>query len=112
MSTHTILIKDDFGKSFKVAVSLGWVGFSIGTWRSLDNGSISVPFGTVKTGASQGTLTSQHIYLSRNTQDTYWGIRLNDFRDVLGINDQGMGEIADSWAISLRPNRISWMIVD
>ncbi len=112
MADYVIQIGDENGVSFKVVVTITTTlaGFSgNGTWRSKDKGYISHTSGEVKRQKSSGTQTTKHIYLY--SPEGKWGIRLNDFHDWLGANDQGSGVLEQTWALAITPGRISWALV-
>ncbi len=112
MSKHTIEISDEDNKSFKIILSIGYSGNSIGSWRSLDKGFIKFNGGRVRYLTSEGTQTTNHVMLFEDPQSEFSGLRLNDYSDWLGVNDQGMGYLWQTWAIGLKPSRISWILVD
>ncbi len=120
MSKHTIEISDESGKSFKVVVAIGYTGNSIGNWRSLDKGFIRFNngraeyenAGTDSGRAGYSELTVRHLFFYENAQSQTFGLRLNDYADWLGVNDQGMGYLWQPWVLSLKPSRISWVLAD
>ncbi|HRH40326.1 MAG TPA: hypothetical protein PKY82_01685 [Pyrinomonadaceae bacterium] len=122
MSKHTIQISDDSGQSFQMVVSIGFTGNSIGNWRSLEKGYIRSTQGRTEYRNSaadythDGNTISQptvlHLLIFDNMQSEYYGMRLNDYKDMLGVNDQGMGYVWQPFVVNLKPYRISWVLVD
>jgi hypothetical protein len=120
MSKRTIQISDEEGKSFQVVISIGYIAGSIGTWRSLENGCIRYTQGKVKytnagqdyTKANYSQPTVRHAWLYESPQSNITGLRLNDYVEWSGFNDQGMGYLWQPWVLDFKPYRISWVVVD
>ena len=111
MSKHTIQISDDDGKSFQIVVSIGYTGWSIGNWRSLEKGYIRYAQGRVEYDLTV-VPTVRDVWLYDSPQSKYHGLILNDYANGLGVNDEGMGYLWQPWAIDFKPYRISWVLVD
>ena len=120
MSKHTIEISDGDNKSFKVVLSIGYIGNSIGNWRTLDKGFIRFNNGRAEfqnAAQAQGLvpmaeMTVRNVLFFEDSQSPNYGLRLNDYIDVFGVNNQGMGYLWQAWTISSKPARISWVLAD
>jgi hypothetical protein len=111
MATYIIEIGDEKGGSFKTSVSISTLdGASGGSWRTIDKGHIRYNSGAVEKQNSPGELAVRHLLFYSN--DNTWGIRLNDFQDLWGANDEGTGLILQPWVLSFPPGRISWALVE
>lgn len=113
MANYIIEIKDSKDVSFKIAVTIttSFSGLSgSGSWRAKGDGFICINSGEAKKEPSSGTLTTSNLLLCG--QNGTWGIRLNDFNDWLGANDEGSGFLQQSWALALTPGKISWKLVN
>lgn len=112
MANYITEIGDEKGNSFKISVStVTTFGANFGgSWRTIDKGCIRYNSGAVNKETSHGELSVFHILLfdSNNT----WGIRLNDFHDLWGANDEGTGTILQPWVLDFQPGRISWALVE
>ncbi len=108
MASHIIDIGDEKGNSFEMCLEVSYWYYPTGSWRTLDKGYIRFNSGWTKKTKSEGTLVGTHLLLfsSANT----WGIRLNDFSDAGGANDQGSGIILQPWVLSFESGRISWAL--
>lgn len=109
MANYVVEIGDGDGKSFKISLSVPFLAYMNGSWRTLDKGYIRYNSGATQVENSTGTLSSQHLYLYQS--DNTWGIRLNDFRDISGANDEGTGIIVHPWVLNFSYGRISWALV-
>lgn len=115
MSRHTVSISDEDGKAFKIVVTIGFFGSSIGSWHSLEVGRIRYTQGKVVYGEDPGSLglSTRDIYLFDSPQSQTYGIRLNEYNGWTGmVNDQGMGYLMQPWVLNFKPYRISWALVD
>lgn len=119
MGKHTIQISDDDGKTFKIVVSIGLGGSSMGNWRSLDYGRIRYTQGRAEhqncsddviTFSLSGYLNDMVLFDSPQSQK--YGLRLNEYSNIFGIKDQGMGYVWQPWVLDLKPSRISWVLID
>lgn len=108
--SYIVEIGNSSGQSFKIKLEVGFWGKSEGTWLTLDKGQIRFNSGWNKKQNSHGTLTTMHLLLF-NSEDT-WGIRLNDFTDLTGANNQGNGILLQSWSLGFQPDAISWILLD
>ena len=106
---YNIKIKDNNGNSFTVSVSIEWMGKAVGTWRTIDKGWICHDSGDATWGKSTGTLTSKHLYFHGPTGK--YGLRLNDFMDFWGYNEEGEGHLSQPWVLGAAYGRISWALV-
>ena len=111
MSKHTIQISDEDGKSFNVIVSIGYVGWSVGDWRSVEKGFIRYTQGRVEYEMTT-VPTVRDLWLYDSPQSIYHGLRLNDYANGAGVNNQGMGYLWQPWVLDFKPHRISWVLVD
>ena len=111
MSKHTIQISDEDSKTFQIVVSIGYTGNSIGNWRSIEKGCIRYTQGRVEYKNAK-ELTVRHVYLYESPQSDITGLRLNDYCDWTGVNDEGMGYLWQPWVLDFKPYRISWVLVD
>ncbi|MBX7175010.1 MAG: hypothetical protein K1X72_28795 [Pyrinomonadaceae bacterium] len=116
MSKHIVSISDEDGKAFKITVSIGFLGSSIGSWHSLEVGRIRYTQGKVlymdETEGFFGSFLSRHILLFDSPQSQNYGMRLNDYYGFAGVNDQGMGYLYQPWVLDFKPYRISWALMD
>ena len=93
MSKHTIEISDKSGN----VVAIGYGDNSIGNWRSLNKGFIRFNKGQYENaGADNGRdvysePTVRHLLFYENSQSQSFGLRLDDYADWLGVNDQSIG---------------------
>ena len=111
MSKHTIQISNEDGQSFQIIVSIGYTGNSIGNWRSLEKGYIRYAQGRAEYGNTKEP-TVRHVWLYESMQSDISGLRLNDYANWLGVNDEGMGYLWQPWVLNFKPYRISWVLVD
>ena len=56
--------------------------------------------------------TVRNVLFFEDSQSPNYGLRLNDYIDVFGVNNQGMGYLWQTWTISSKPARISWVLAD
>ena len=113
MANYIVEIGDEKGNSFKISVSVVTTfsgPLTSGSWRTIDKGYIRYNSGAVQKVTSNGDVFVEHLLLYRS--DNTWGIRLNDFNDLWGANDQGNGAILQPWVLSFEPGRISWALVE
>lgn len=112
MADYVIQIGDENGGSFKIAVTIT-TSFSRlsgnGSWRAKANGFIRYNSGEAVREKSSGRLTTNHLLLCG--PDGTWGIRLNEFHDWIGANDEGSGVLEQAWSLAITPGRISWALV-
>lgn len=106
MADYMVRIVDQNGKSFKVSITTYPGGAK---WQSLDKGFIRYHNGKNAYSPSHGTLTSYHLHFNCTEDES--GLRLNDWFDILGVNDGGQGHVAQSWVLGLAPGRISWYVM-
>ena len=99
-------ISDSKGHAFKVEFDLNIIT-SLGTWRAIDVGVIAYSTGSVSYSDSAGTLTTKHCHLL--CPDNTWGIRLNDFCDLWGMNQSGSALALQPWCLTLEPGAIEWV---
>lgn len=111
MADYIVEIKDSNDVSFKIAVSIitTYSPRKSGSWRAKGDGFICINSGEARKEDSHGTLTTVHLLLCG--PNGTWGIRLNDFNDVIGANDEGSGVLQQAWALALTPGKISWKLV-
>jgi hypothetical protein len=114
MGKHTVEIGDDKGNSFKITVDISYSGVSTqGSWRSLDKGSIRYNSGVSKKNMTPGTLTGADLYLyGLGGLDAGWGLKLNEWDDIGGVNDQGTGTLQQAWVLGASAGKISWALAD
>lgn len=105
---YVVSISDEENNTFTVSLKFDNRTHSEGTWKTLSMGAIRAKTGILALKKSLGTLTTYHLHF---VVGDYWGIRLNDFEDILSVNDEGMGYLAQPWVISLKPGRISWSLL-
>lgn len=108
--SYIVEIGNSSGQSFKIKFDLGFWGSSEGTWLTLDKGQIRYNSGWNRKINSHGTLTTMHVLLFNS--ENMWGIRLNDFTDYAGANDQGNGILLQPWSLVFKPDVISWILID
>ena len=114
MGKHTVEIGDDNGNSFKITVDISYSGVHTeGSWRSLDKGSIKYNSGKSKKEQTAGTITGADLCLfGMDGINAGWGIRLDEWDDIGGVNDQGTGTLVQAWVLDAKPGKISWALVD
>jgi len=115
MSRYTVEIGDSDGNSFQISVNIGYVGVHTeGSWRSIDKGWIRYNSGMIKKEQTAGhTITETNLnLLGPGGIDAGWGIKLNTWDDIGGVNDQGTGEIVQGWVLNAKPGRITWALVE
>jgi hypothetical protein len=140
MRNHIVEIGDKHGRAFKVQISTpttpgqvvsnlahmdmgtfellpGGVhrisgNYPTGTWRSIDKGFITEHNGRVVPARS-------HDGSGRTTEDIYlesalkaWGVKLFDYQDIWGVNDQGTGFVGQYWALGFDVGKFEWALVD
>ena len=111
MATNCIVeIGDESGNSFKVSVSTAFMGRNRGNWRTIDKGFIRFNSGQTQVEHSNGTTSTRHVYLLSG-ENSEWGLRLNDFENMINVNDEGTGFVEQGWVTGLKPGRISWTLV-
>ena len=108
MSKHIFEIGDSDGHSFKISIELPFNRTSKGSWRTLDKGLIRYNSG--KTIPTSGYGGSDDDILLVSSEGT-WGLKLDDYQDFWGLNDEGTGEVLQRWALQIKPGKISWALV-
>ena len=112
MSKYKVEIGNEHGQSFRISLVLPFNRLAIGSWRTNNKGFICHNSGPTESGKSDGTITGVHLTLFQSNRPlTYYGIRLNDFEDLWGVNDQGTGRIAQSWVLQFKWDVITWSLV-
>ena len=114
MSRHTVEIGDSDGNTFQITVNIGYSGVHTeGSWRAIDKGWIRYNSGLAKKDQTDGTLTGADLYLyGPDGVGAGWGIRLNEWDDYGGVNDQGTGVLVQAWVVGAKPGRITWALVE
>lgn len=112
MADYIVEIGDGNGVSFKIAITktTSFSGLSgNGSWRTKDKGFITYNSGEAVARPSKGTMTTHNLLLFN--KEGKWGIKLNNFHDWIGANDEGIGELVQNWAVGIAAGRISWALV-
>ena len=104
---YQVRVMDMEGTSFRMGLSFAIKGFDA-IWQTTDKGFIRYNSGQTSYTSSTGTFTGYHLHFNYNDD---WGIRFNDWFDILGINSEGSGWLYQSWVIAIKPGRISWYII-
>jgi hypothetical protein len=109
-----VRIRDANDTSFRVRVHLSENKSKNGDWRALDFGCIKYTTGETAEVEAEGTWFDRNAFLCVRNQygALECGIRLDSIRGFLGINDDGTGEIYQSWVVSLVPGACTWMFED
>ena len=108
--SRLVEIGDSAGKSFRMYVEVTMMGSGTGWWQALDKGYIRFNSGYNRQEESIGTLCTTHAVLF--SEEGTWGIRLNDFKGFWGPNKEGNGLLLSPWAITIKPDVISWILID
>ncbi len=110
MPSYSVDIDNTFGQSFRISLEISFNVNAAGKWKTWHNGYIRHDSGWIYHEPSSGTLTTFHLLL-HNSEDT-WGIRLNDFTDFWGANDEGDGLLLQNWSLSFKPGVIYWKVIE
>ena len=105
MSKHIFEIGDSDGNSFRISIEIPFLRFSNGSWRTLDKGYIRYNSGP--TNPTEGFAGDDDDLLLVSKEGT-WGLRLDDYQDFWGVNEQGSGELLQGWSLNMKPGTISW----
>jgi hypothetical protein len=135
---HTVEIGDRAGHTFKIEIStlsaLGKVKEGLagnqksflptitgasqqgafyaqpdGDWRVVDKGFIRYNSGKVAFHHSvNGDVTTSDVMLLN--LDGTWGMKLFEYEDVLGVNDEGEGFVVQPWVLGFPPGKFSWTL--
>jgi hypothetical protein len=136
---HTVEIGDRAGHSFKIEIStlsaLGLLKDALagnqkefqpritgvsrqrevfyakpdGDWRVADKGFIRYNSGTVaRNHSGKGDLTTSDVMLLN--LDGTWGMKLFEYEDQSGVNDEGEGFVIQPWVLGFPPGKFSWTL--
>ena len=108
MSTEIYEFGDGHGNSFRMSLEIPIVRSWSGSWRTIDKSYIRYNSGKTKTGAFKGVGGEDDDLLLLRATDGTWGMRLEDYQDIWGLNDQGKGTLLQVWAMKMKPGTISW----
>lgn len=115
MRRHTVEIGDTDGETFRIKIATPNAAESIksryGTWHVIDKGFVKFTSGSTYRQRAESDSTLSHLMLYFRS-DAGWGIKLNAYEDIWGVNDQGSGQLAHAWAIKAKPVEISWILLD
>jgi hypothetical protein len=136
--THTVEIGDRAGHTFKIEIStLSLLGLEKeglagnqkdfqpritgasqqevfyarpdGDWRVVDKGFIRYNSGKVaRNHSGKGDLTTSDVMLLN--LDGTWGMKLFEYEDTLGVNDEGEGFVVQPWVLGFPPGKFSWTL--
>jgi len=81
----------------------------LGDWRVLDKGFIRYNSGKLVWGFSTTGVTTYDIVLLN--LDGTWGMKLFEYADALGVNDEGEGFVIQPWVLGFSPGKFSWTLV-
>jgi hypothetical protein len=106
--THTVEIKDRWGRPMRLSVSLDIFDNS-GSWHSLTYGMIKYHKGVVRQDSSSEFApdSDAELYAAGHS----CGLILYTFISWGTVNDKGTGNISGFWVIGLTPGAIEWSIV-
>ena len=88
---------------------IGWNRQVPGYWRTLDQGFLRYGSGKLLTKWASGDNTVDAILL---TMDGTWGLKLFEYEDAMGVNDQGEGSVVQPWVVGFAPGKFSWVVID
>src|SRR5436305_904920 len=99
-------IKNDDGKVGHIVIDHA---FNNGSWRVLDKGFLRFNSGRAVTRYSKDVTTRDVILMN---MDGTWGMKLFDYEDVIGVNSEGTGTVAQPWVLQAKDGRFSWALTD
>jgi hypothetical protein len=80
-----------------------------GDWRVVDKGFIHYNSGKVVTNRSgKGDISTYDVMLLN--LDGTWGIKLFEYEDTFGVNDEGEGFVIQPWVLGFPPGKFSWTL--
>ena len=138
MRNHTVELSDKAGKSCKIRISTPSAGTKIwhgitsdmldegpktGDWRTLDKGFIRYDSGETYSYKSDneeyttrdcyllsiGGIELRHFYGKEHGK---YGIKLFEYEDWNGVNNDGEGFVIQQWVLSFTVGRITWAVID
>jgi hypothetical protein len=83
---------------------------SPGNWRTIEKGALRFNSGNVYATVKPGTSSTDDIYLAN--LDGTWGMKLFEYADMAGVNDEGIGFVIGPWIMNFGEGRFSWTLVD
>jgi hypothetical protein len=109
VGVHVVEVRDKKGQSFRISIDIGYPLKAVGVWRTADKGFIRPSSAKCMKDPSDKHLTGEHLLLLGD--DSVWGIRFDEWGDLLGVNKSGRGFVHPEWVLGLEPGFIDWVLV-